>query len=98
MDREIQFSTDFRGVGLCSEVSNLRMERGFISKNIGADTVTGLMNSRTVKNFVLSQSVHCQDPKNEMSLGTFDLELLSQMKELLVSHEAADTKFKVSLT
>jgi hypothetical protein len=60
--------------------------------------MTGLMNSRTLKNFVLSQSVHCQDPKNETSLGIFELDLLSQMMELLVSQEAADTNFKPSLT
>jgi hypothetical protein len=35
--------------------------------------MTGLMNSRTLKTVVLSQSVHCQDSKNEMSLGIFEL-------------------------
>lgn len=29
MDREIQSSTDFLGLGLCSEVLNIKMERGF---------------------------------------------------------------------
>jgi hypothetical protein len=49
------------------------MEEVFISKTIGADSMTGLMNSRTLKTVVLSQSVHCQDSKNEMSLGIFEL-------------------------
>lgn len=52
MDREIQSSTDFRGAVLYSEVLNIRMERSFISKTIGADSMTGLMNPRTLKNFV----------------------------------------------
>lgn len=33
-----------------------------------------------------------------MSLGIFEWDLLSQIMELLVSQEAADANFKVSLT
>lgn len=41
---------------------------------IGADSMTGRMNSRSLENFVLLQSVHCQEPKTEMSLGLFELD------------------------
>jgi hypothetical protein len=77
MYREIQSSTDFLGLGLCSEVLNTRWKEVFVSKMIGADSMTGLMNLRSLKNFVLLQSVHWQGtegPKNEMSLGLFELD------------------------
>jgi hypothetical protein len=59
--------------------------------------MTGLMNPRTLKNFV-SHSQFIRAPKNEVSLGIFEWDLLSQIMELLVSQEAADANFKVSLT
>ncbi|PMD25836.1 hypothetical protein NA56DRAFT_655260 [Hyaloscypha hepaticicola] len=65
------------GLGLCSEVLNTRWKEVFVSKMIGADSMTGLMNLRSLKNFVLLQSVHWQGtegPKNEMSLGLFELD------------------------
>jgi hypothetical protein len=33
MDREIQSFTDFRGVGLCSKVLDIRIEGGFYLKD-----------------------------------------------------------------
>ena len=60
--------------------------------------MTGLMNPRTLKNFVSHSQFIARDPKNEVSLGIFELDLLSQIMELLVSLEAANANFKVSLT
>ncbi len=56
--------------------------------------MNGPMDSRSLKKFVFSQLVHCQEPENEMSLGISELDLLSQMVEVLVSQKAADTELQ----